>query len=58
MTKKTSFWIILLGTFSSAVLFLYLSYDTHIQIEAPFFTGVLITVSDLVFMHPEKEAES
>jgi nitric oxide reductase subunit C len=34
MTKKIAFWIFLLGTLSSAVLFLYLTYDTHKQVEA------------------------
>lgn len=34
MTKPTAFWIFLLGTLSSAVLFLYLTFDTHRQIEA------------------------
>lgn len=33
MTKKTAFWIFLLGTLSSAVLFLLLTWDTHRQVE-------------------------
>jgi nitric oxide reductase subunit C len=33
MTKKTAFWIFLLGTLSSAVLFLVLTWDTHRQVE-------------------------
>ena len=34
MTKKTAFWIFFLGTLSSSILFLYLTYDTHKQVEA------------------------
>ena len=34
MTKKTAFWIFFIGTLSSAILFLYLTYDTHRQVEA------------------------
>jgi nitric oxide reductase subunit C len=34
MTKKTAFSVFLLGTVSSAVLFLWLTWDTHHQIEA------------------------
>src|SRR5450830_1195605 len=34
MTKKIAFWIFVLGTASSAALFLYLTYDTHKQVEA------------------------
>lgn len=34
MTKKTAFWIFLAGTISSAVLFLYLTYDTQRQVAA------------------------
>ncbi|MBI5576708.1 MAG: cytochrome c [Deltaproteobacteria bacterium] len=34
MTKKTAFWIFLLGTLSSAVLFLALTWDTHRQVVA------------------------
>jgi len=34
MTKKVALWIFLLGTISSAVLFLYLTYDTQRQVEA------------------------
>ena len=34
MTKKTAFWIFLLGTLSSAVLFLGLTVDTHRQVAA------------------------
>ncbi|MCC6346571.1 MAG: c-type cytochrome [Nitrospirales bacterium] len=33
MTKRTAFWIFLLGTLSSAVLFLLLTWDTHRQVE-------------------------
>jgi len=33
MTKKIAFWIFMLGTVSSAILFLYLTYDTHVQVE-------------------------
>ncbi len=33
MTKKTAFWIFLWGTVSSAALFLYLTWDTHRQVE-------------------------
>src|SRR5512139_3596939 len=32
MTKKTAFWIFLLGTLSSSVLFLGLTWDTHRQV--------------------------
>jgi len=32
MTKKTAFWIFLLGTLSSTVLFLGLTWDTHRQV--------------------------
>ena len=34
MTPKTAFWIFLLGTLSSAVLFLGLTVDTHRQVAA------------------------
>lgn len=34
MSKKTAFWFFLLGTLSSAILFLYLTFDTHIQVNA------------------------
>lgn len=34
MSKKTAFWIFLLGTLSSAALFLGLTVDTHRQVEA------------------------
>lgn len=34
MTKKTAFWIFLLGTLSSGVLFLGLTVDTHRQVAA------------------------
>jgi nitric oxide reductase subunit C len=34
MTKKAAFWIFLVGTTSSALLFLILTWDTHRQIEA------------------------
>lgn len=34
MTKKTAFWIFLIGTLSSAVLFLGLTVDTHRQVAA------------------------
>ncbi|HEY5996635.1 MAG TPA: c-type cytochrome [Candidatus Deferrimicrobiaceae bacterium] len=34
MTKRTAFWIFLIGTLSSSVLFLYLTVDTHRQVEA------------------------
>ncbi len=33
MTKKTAFWIFFIGTVSSAVVFLWLTWDTHRQIE-------------------------
>lgn len=33
MTKKTAFWIFFWGTISSAALFLYLTWDTHRQVE-------------------------
>lgn len=33
MTKKTAFWIFLVGTVSSALLFLALTWDTHRQVE-------------------------
>ncbi len=32
MTKKTAFWIFLLGTLSSTILFLGLTWDTHRQV--------------------------
>ncbi len=34
MTKKTAFWIFLIGTLSSAILFLGLTIDTHRQVAA------------------------
>lgn len=34
MTNKSAFWIFLIGTLSSAVLFLGLTWDTHKQVEA------------------------
>ena len=34
MTKKTAFWIFFWGTVSSAVIFLWLTWDTHQQIDA------------------------
>jgi nitric oxide reductase subunit C len=34
MTKKTAFWIFLLGTVSSAVIFLAATWDTHRQVAA------------------------
>jgi nitric oxide reductase subunit C len=33
MTKKTAFWIFLLGTLSSAALFLVLTWDMHRQVD-------------------------
>src|SRR5512140_3858988 len=33
MSKNTAFWIFLLGTVSSAILFLGLTWDTHRQVE-------------------------
>ncbi len=33
MSKKTAFWIFFIGTLSSAILFLGLTWDTHRQIE-------------------------
>ncbi|HTG01186.1 MAG TPA: c-type cytochrome [Nitrospirota bacterium] len=33
MSKKAAFWIFLLGTVSSAILFLWLTWDTHRQVE-------------------------
>lgn len=32
MGKRGAFWVFILGTLSSAVLFLYLTYDTHKQV--------------------------
>jgi nitric oxide reductase subunit C len=34
MTKKTAFWIFLVGTLSSSILFLGLTVDTHRQVAA------------------------
>jgi nitric oxide reductase subunit C len=34
MTKKTAFWIFLIGTLSSAAVFLGATYDTHRQVAA------------------------
>jgi len=34
MTKKTAFWIFLAGTLSSGILFLWLTWDTHQQVQA------------------------
>lgn len=34
MNKKTAFWIFILGTLSSSVLFLFLTWDTLKQVEA------------------------
>ena len=34
MTKKVAFWIFLVGTVSSGVLFLWLTWDTHRQVAA------------------------
>ncbi|HXE97133.1 MAG TPA: cytochrome c [Dongiaceae bacterium] len=34
MTKKTAFWIFLLGTLSSSIVFLGLTVDTHRQVAA------------------------
>ncbi|GAB4238819.1 MAG: hypothetical protein OHK0028_16540 [Deltaproteobacteria bacterium] len=34
MTKKTAFWIFLIGTLSSAAVFLAATYDTHRQVGA------------------------
>lgn len=34
MSKKAAFWIFLIGTASSALLFLALTWDTHRQVEA------------------------
>ena len=34
MTKKTAFWIFLIGTLSSAAVFLWATYDTHRQVAA------------------------
>ncbi len=33
MTKKVAFWIFLAGTLSSGILFLWLTWDTHQQIQ-------------------------
>ncbi len=33
MSKKTAFWIFIIGTLTSGVLFLYLTWDTHRQVE-------------------------
>jgi nitric oxide reductase subunit C len=33
MTKKTAFWIFFWGTVTSAVIFLWLTWDTHRQVE-------------------------
>jgi nitric oxide reductase subunit C len=32
MTKKVAFWIFLLGTISSAIVFLWATWDTHRQV--------------------------
>jgi len=34
MTKKTAFWIFFIGTVSSAIVFLVLTWDTHRQVKA------------------------
>ena len=34
MTKKIAFWIFLIGTLSSAAVFLGATYDTHRQVGA------------------------
>jgi nitric oxide reductase subunit B len=34
MSKKTAFWVFLIGTVSSAIVFLGLTWDTHHQIAA------------------------
>ncbi len=34
MTKKLAFWIFLVGTLSSAAIFLWLTWDTHRQVNA------------------------
>ncbi len=34
MSKKAAFWIFLIGTLSSGILFLGLTWDTHRQVEA------------------------
>jgi len=34
MTKKTAFWIFVVGTLSSGVLLLWLTWDTHRQVDA------------------------
>ena len=34
MTKKTAYWIFLLGTIASAIVFLAATYDTHVQVAA------------------------
>jgi len=33
MSKKVAFWIFIIGTISSALLFLWLTWDTHRQVE-------------------------
>jgi nitric oxide reductase subunit C len=33
MTKRVAFWIFMIGTLSSAALFLWLTWDTHRQVE-------------------------
>ncbi|MDA8101246.1 MAG: c-type cytochrome [Nitrospiraceae bacterium] len=33
MTRKTAFWIFVLGTASSGILFLWLTWDTHRQVQ-------------------------
>ena len=33
MTKKVAFWIFLVGTLSSGILFLWLTWDTHQQVQ-------------------------
>ncbi len=33
MSKKVAFWIFMIGTISSALLFLWLTWDTHRQVE-------------------------
>ena len=71
MTKKTAFWIFLLGTVSSAVLFLAATWDTHRQVAAQsymriwmlvtivagvfFLAGLLTTVTDLLTLRPAKQ---
>ena len=41
MSKKTAFWVFLIGTVSSAIVFLWLTWDTHHQIAVLSHVGKL-----------------